>query len=143
MNKEFSLRDVFPLIEEQLNAGGSATFRIHGTSMLPFLSDMRDSVTVVAPTRRIRKHDIVFYRRSNGDFILHRVVGRKKGLLLCRGDNQFDSELVHTDRVVAVVSEYERNGKRKSVSSLTHRIYSLYWVNSALLRRLLTKIRKR
>lgn len=143
MNKEFSLRDVFPLIEEQLNAGGSATFKIRGTSMLPFLSDMRDSVTVVAPTRRIRKHDVVLYRRCNGDFILHRVVGRKKEFLLCRGDNQFENEQVFPEQVVAIVSEYERNGKRKSISSLTHRLYSLYWVNSVLLRRLLRKLRKR
>ena len=141
MNKFVSLKEIYPLIAEQLSKGGSATFIIHGTSMLPLLKDGKDSVTVVSPNK-LKRRDIILYTRENGDFILHRIVKVKKDELICRGDNQFENESVLRKNVLCVVSHYPKNGKRKSVKSLSHTLYSIFWLISLFPRRVIEKFCK-
>lgn len=141
MNKEVSLENIFHIIEEQLDSGGNAVFTIHGTSMLPLLCDRKDSVRLVKPTTAPKKYDIIFYKRQDGSYILHRIVAVKKRSFVCRGDNQVDNEYpVSPESVIAIVSEYNRKGKWKSVDSLSHIIYSRFWVNTMILRKIKRKV---
>ena len=145
LNKEVWLEDVYPLIEQQLCAGGSASFTINGTSMLPFLRSKKDSVKIANPNEAIRKvapkkYDIIFYRRANGDFVLHRIVKVENGYYICRGDNQVDNEQVDKQSVIAVATEYCKNGVWKPMGNKGQRIYSFFWVNTMIIRKIKRKI---
>ncbi len=138
MNKKIWLEDIFPLISEQLNSGGSASFTIRGTSMLPMLKDGIDSVRIIKPINAPKKYDIVFYRRGDGTFILHRIVGTKDGDYICRGDNQTVDEFpVKNDSIIGIVTEYTKNGKTIKFDSLRQAVYSRFTVNTVLLKKFL------
>lgn len=131
MNKTVTLNDLFPIISEQLNAGGSASFVIHGTSMEPLLHNGKSTVKIIKPRTLPKKYDIIFYRRDDGYFLLHRIVGIKSEGYVCRGDGQTVSEYpVKRDWVIGIMSEYGENGKLKSVESLTQKIYAFFRVNT-------------
>lgn len=140
MNKAVALKDIFPIIQEQLESGGVASFVSHGTSMKPLLRDGRDVIYLTKPQKPLKKRDIIFYRRDDGSFILHRIVGIKNGDFICRGDNQFINEYpVKRESVIAVLSHYEKDRKKKSVDSLTFKLYSCLWTGSYFIRKLCVK----
>ena len=141
MNKEIALKDLFPLIDEQLNSGGSAAFVIHGTSMQPFLKDRKDSVVLEKAKSAPKKYDIIFYRRADGNFILHRIVGVKKEGFVCRGDNQTENEFpVKADSVIGIVTQYDRGKGRKPINCFTQRFFAFIWVNTMYIRKIKRKV---
>ena len=109
-NKEIQLEDVIQIIKEKLNSGGTVTFTPHGTSMYPMLRNGEDVVVLKKPEGRLKYLDVALYRRSNGDFVLHRVVGFDKDskYIFC-GDNQFHKERGITDEnIIGVVTAFYR-----------------------------------
>ncbi len=142
LNNSFSLEQLFPIISEQLENGGSAVFCIHGTSMLPLLKDGKDSVRLIKPISKPKKYDIIFYRRENGAFVLHRIVGIKNGCYICRGDNQIENEFpVKNDWVIGILTDYTKKGKWISAKTFKQFIYSRIQVNTVFYRRLKHKIK--
>ncbi len=138
MNKKVSLNDLFPIISEQLNAGGSASFTVHGNSMEPLFKNRKSTVRIEKPKKAPKKYDVIFYRRENGDFILHRIVGVKKDGYICRGDNQISNEYpVKAEAVIGVVTEYGNDGKLSSINSLKQKIYAFLRVNTVWILRIL------
>lgn len=139
MKKAVTLNEVFPLINEQLLAGGSASFITHGISMKPLLRDGCDTVYLEKPKGKIKKYDVVFYL-SGEHFTLHRVV-KLNGGLICRGDNQTQNESpIDESEIIAIMTHYERNGKKRSVGSVGYIIYSRIWVNTVFLRKCTRKL---
>ncbi len=132
---------MFPLINEQLESGGSTSFAIHGTSMKPMMKDRVDSVRIVKPTNPPKKYDIIFYRRSDGQFVLHRIVGVKDGGFICRGDNQTVDEFpVPSESIIGIVTDYTKNGKWQKIDRFSQKCYSRFWVNTVGIRRIKRKI---
>ena len=78
--KEVELKEIYPFLSEMLECGNSISFKPNGTSMLPLLRQGLDSVVLAKPKNAPEKLDIVFYRRSNGQFVLHRAVNVKNGI---------------------------------------------------------------
>ena len=62
------------LIQLQLEKGGRATLTVTGVSMYPMLRNCVDKVVLIPITGRQKKGDIIFYRRDNGQYILHRII---------------------------------------------------------------------
>jgi hypothetical protein len=123
-----SLNELYPIMKEQLESGGTVQLPITGTSMLPLLVWGRDSVELIkADSYNIG--DIIFYRRDDGHFVLHRIVGKDdKGYVLC-GDNQWIKETGILDHhIIAVVKSITRNKKRIDVNNFTYKLYSKIWV---------------
>lgn len=132
---------MLPIINEQLDAGGNAVFAIHGTSMKPMMKDRIDSVRIKKPTDAPQKYDIIFYRRDDGHFVLHRIVGVKNGSYICRGDNQIVDEFpVKNENIIGIVTDYTKNGSFKSIDCLSQKIYSRFWVNTVAFRKLKRRI---
>lgn len=127
MNKFLtSFADVLPVMQEKLESGGEVTFIVSGVSMQPMIINRRDSVTIKKATYPLKKYDIPFYRRDDGQFVLHRIVKvQKNGNYTCRGDNQtFNEYDVRDDQVIGVVTAFERNGKRVMVEkSFKYKLY--------------------
>lgn len=113
-NKDYTLRleAMLPVIEEKLESGGSVTFEPRGVSMLPLIRQGKDSVTISALKEKPKKGDVIFYRRADGRFVLHRIVGEdSQGYILC-GDNQCLLEHgVTADCIIGIMTEVIRDGK--------------------------------
>lgn len=125
-----------PVIAEQLSGGGSVRFGPHGTSMLPMIRQGIDSVTLSPIDRELKKYDLPFYKRDNGQYVLHRIVKARGGVYTCIGDNQFLYEKgVRKDQMIAYVTSFHRGDKEINVTSLSYRLYCRFWHYTRLLRR--------
>lgn len=121
------LKDLYPLLEESLAAGQSIRFSPRGISMLPMLRQGVDSVVLSPVAGKLRKYDVPFYRREDGKFILHRIVGVDE-TYTCIGDNQFELERgVRQEQVIAVVSAFTRGEKEYSISDWRYQLYCRGW----------------
>ncbi len=130
-----SLDELYPIIKEQLESGGTVQLPITGTSMIPLLVWGRDSVELVK-CEKAQKGDIIFYRRDDGHFVLHRIIGENEnGYILC-GDNQWIKEYRIKDRhIIAIVKSITRKGKKFDVDNKTYKLYSKLWTAIIPLRR--------
>ena len=124
----FSLKDLYPVIKNVLDSGGEFKMISSGTSMKPMLRDRQDTIVLIKPAGKLKKYDIPFYRRDNGDFVLHRIIGfNDDGYVMC-GDNQFFKETGITDKhVVALLKGFIRDGKYISCDSFSFKCYSVFW----------------
>lgn len=122
-----NMEEYMPVIKEQLSSGNSVEFAPTGTSMLPLIKEGRDSVILSPVQRVLKKYDIPLYRRENGKYILHRVVGFSDGCYIMSGDNQdsYERGITH-DSVVAVATAIRRNGKLILLKGCKYRLYSIF-----------------
>lgn len=137
MSKQVKIDDVIELMLEKLNNGGKVTFTPRGTSMLPMLRDGEDVVILEKPKGRLNLFDVAFYKRDNGQYVLHRVYNFETGgcYVMC-GDNQFALEHgIRNDQIIAVMTAFFRKGKSYTVQSLKYRFYVNLWVTTRLPRR--------
>lgn len=137
MSKQVKIDDVIELMLEKLNNGGKVTFTPRGTSMLPMLRDGEDVVILEKPKRRLNLYDVAFYKRDNGQYVLHRVYNfEANGCYVMCGDNQFALEHgIRNDQIIAVMTAFFRKGKSYTLQSFTYRLYVNFWVTTRLPRR--------
>ena len=137
--KTLPMEQLRPLLDEQLEYG-EALLPVTGNSMWPMLSGGRDLVRLARLERPVRPGDVALYRRSDGSYILHRVI-RVKGGCVCCGDNQWERETVSKERMLAYVTAFCRKGRwRETERSLAYRLYVRLWVGTFPLRRPLLKL---
>lgn len=125
MNKKVTMQELLPFIEEALNNDKTFIIPITGTSMRPLLIAGRDTVTLKKCNTTLKKGDLPLYRRKDGAFVLHRVVGfTENGNYIMCGDNQFLKEkgIAH-NQIIGVVTEITRNSKTFSVESKKYQRY--------------------
>lgn len=112
--------------EEYLNAvsaliaeGREVTVPVRGGSMNPFLVDNRDCVLLVPVPERLRRGDIVLFRRASEQYVLHRIVavrrsrpGGHEPVYFMRGDAQEMTEgPVARAQVRALAARVMRQGR--------------------------------
>lgn len=121
--------DIFPEknnIESLLNEGKTLQLKPLGFSMYPLIVPERDEV-IVAPIRghKIKRGDILLYRRINSKLIIHRVVkSRDNSLYMCGDNEDFVEGPVSKDQVFGILTGFIRKGKKHSISNP---LYFLYW----------------
>lgn len=121
------INELAPVIEEIISRGGKFSLTVTGKSMFPLFIENRDSV-VLEKAYTVRNHDVIFYRRDNGDYVLHRIVKIKNGELYLCGDNQMAVEYpVRYDQIIAKVSGFCRKGKNVSVKNIKYRFCVFCW----------------
>lgn len=133
---EISMDELMPLLQAQLASGVNPRLTVTGTSMQPMLRNRKDSV-LLCPAADPKKGDILLYRRKNGSYVLHRVIGFSGNALLCCGDNQWCKEEVSREQVEATVCGYYRDETKKSLTTFGYKFY----VNLLPLRRLYCHLR--
>ena len=125
---------LMPLMQERLAAGQTVRFSPRGISMLPMLREGIDSIVLSPAPPKLKKYDLPLYQRSNGKYILHRVVETGDGYT-CIGDNQFVFEYgVEHSQVLALVTAFYRGDRRWETSSVIYQIYCRFWHYSRPLR---------
>ena len=132
-NGEFYLADAIEVIEEVLQGGGEFRLYPKGTSMLPLLVQGKDSVvlrrridSVDAP---LKKHDIAFYRRTGGQFVLHRVMKiASDGTYVMCGDNQTAMEQgIAPNQIIGYVCGIYKGEEYLSLDSPKYKRYVRFW----------------
>ena len=128
MNK---IEDLVPLLLDTLNNNKDFTMPVKGTSMLPFINE-KNLVTLTKPNN-IKKNDIVFYKRNNGQYVLHRIYQIKKDYFVLMGYNQtFKEEPIYLNQIIAKVKSIKKK----------YKLYLFFWHNR-LIRKIFFPITRR
>lgn len=134
-----AIRDA-DMLADILSAGAVFPLVVTGSSMMPFLKSGRDTVRL-HKTDRLSPGQIIFFRRKNGEFVLHRI--RRicsDGRLLMNGDAQKWCEYICRDQVLAAVISISRNGRDILPDSMPSRILRAIWYPTRIFRPLIWKI---
>lgn len=138
----FSLSEYDETIRLVLDSGGEFTIYPKGTSMLPLIVQQRDSVTLAKPSGELRRGDIAFYLRDNGQYVLHRVIKSENGRYTMCGDNQITPETgIENRHIIGVVRRITRNGRTLTDRTFSYRLYKLIW-RSFFVRRVYSRLRR-
>lgn len=117
------MNNLMPLFQEQWRTGASVRFSPSGVSMLPILRQGKDSVLLSPLSGPLKRFDLPLYQRTDGKYILHRVVDVQGSHYVCRGDNQREYEIVYPEQILAVVTAFWRSERRIELNSREHRLY--------------------
>ena len=124
-------------VRELIAEGHTATIRVKGISMRPFLENGRDSV-VLAAVDTLKRGDVVLAEISPGQYVLHRVIKIDGTTLTLMGDgNSKGTERCRIIDVAGIVTALIRKGKIVECNSRKWRIYSKIWLSLRPLRRYL------
>ena len=133
LSEPIHLSDYEELIREVLSSGGEFRLYPHGTSMLPLLRQGIDSVALRSLDRPPRKFDILFYKRRDGSYILHRVKEVTKDGLVLWGDNHTMLEYgVSNDMIIGYAARIFRGETELDCQSLRYRLYLWLWQFKAI-----------
>ncbi len=110
-------------VEKALELQGFIVAPVVGDSMLPMLDEKKDSVKIVPVSGELKKYDLPLYRRPDGKYVLHRIIGVGDGYYVIRGDNTYQKEKVPRRWVVGVTEGFFKDGKYVPV---THPEYVKY-----------------
>ncbi|MGN1419665.1 MAG: nucleotidyltransferase family protein, partial [Acutalibacteraceae bacterium] len=136
VNPEISDSQTVRLMEKELASGKQVKLRITGNSMAPFLADGRDAVLLEEMKKKPRVGDIVFYRRKNGKFILHRVVKTKENFFYAVGDAQSIKEgPIENRQILAVCTGAVRKGKKIGKRNFIWQFFEKIWSRLVFCRR--------
>lgn len=139
-----NLGEMLPAMLETLETEGEVSFTVTGNSMFPMLRNREDKVWLKKPVFSLKKYDIPFYIRSDGRFVLHRIIKTVDGGYIIRGDNcNYIETDITDDKIIAVVKRFKRGKHIYSVDSAGYKIYCRLYCNGAVyfLRRVLLKFR--
>lgn len=143
MIKRFRLADMEHTICQTLSEGKTFQFYPRGTSMEPFINQGQDQVVISALPERLKKYQVILYKRRDGRFVLHRIVKITSKGYTMRGDNQFlDEPEVQKNQMIGMVSAVIRNGREMDMKAFRTIISACFWVETVKLRYYNKKIRR-
>ncbi len=84
--------------EDVIQTHGVLIYENVGDSMMPLIKQGRDKMVIVRkPEGRLKKYDVPLYKRDNGQYVLHRIVGVRDNDYVILGDNRWALEYGITD----------------------------------------------
>ena len=138
MSESIHLSDYEELIREVLATGGEFRLYPHGTSMLPLLRQSIDSVALRSLDRPPQKFDILFYKRQDGSFILHRVKEVTNEGIVLWGDNHTMLEYgITEENIIGYAARIFRGETELDCQGFGYRMYLWLWQFKAIRRVLL------
>lgn len=114
--------------EKLFEKGVIVPLRVTGTSMLPLLRPGKSIVWLEGIGEKVRRGDILLFRRKNGAFVLHRV--RKilpDGKLVMNGDAQSWCEVIGRESVKAVARRIDIGKISFRADGFLMTLYRLLW----------------
>lgn len=136
------IHEYLPVLIELLNEGREVNLLVSGSSMTPFLADRRDTIIISPPDAPFRCGDMVFYQRSNGDYIMHRIYHiDSNGALYIVGDGQTQIEgPVQPQQVFGVIRKVIRKGKLIDHTDFWWFFFEKLWIRMVPLRPFVCRI---
>lgn len=131
-----------PVLQELLAQGQSVSLTVTGESMSPFLRHGRDQIRLAAVAAPPKRGDMVFFRRRNGQYIMHRVLRRlPDGNYAIIGDGQQQVEApIAPEQIFAVVTQVCRKGTWIGPKAFWWRFFAGPWLTLLPLRPLLRRM---
>lgn len=124
-----------------LAEGKRVKLRAKGESMRPFIKGDED-ILLLAPSRALRRGDVVVALTDEDRYVVHRVVGIKGDrVLLCGDGNLFRRETCHRCRIYGIVEAVVREGRERSMTALAPRMLAFGWRLLLPFRRLWWRLR--
>lgn len=116
--------------EQLLSQGQTVQRKPQGFSMYPMLVPGRDEVILHQKDgQRLKRGDVVLYRRDTGMLVLHRIVRCEENRYYMVGDNQTEVEgPIGEAQILAVLVAFIRKGKRVSVGNPLYLLYARLWL---------------
>ena len=113
-------------IEDYLNERGTLTYSNVGVSMMPLLRQGRDLFTIRKKgPERCKVGDVVLYKRSPDQYVLHRIVEVRGDSYVILGDNCVNREYgIKDSDILGVMTGYIRDGKEHSVTEQAYLDYT-------------------
>ncbi|MCI5950693.1 MAG: S24/S26 family peptidase [Anaerostipes sp.] len=126
------------MLRELTEQGKEVSMLISGSSMVPFLIHRRDYIYFKKPNRSLRRGDMVFYQRDNGQFVMHRIWKKKSDGYYMIGDAQTEIEgPLREDQIFALITKVQRKGKWIGPGDFWWKFFEHIWLCIIPLRRVL------
>lgn len=126
--------------EQELEKNGRLVYTNVGDSMMPLLRQRRDLIIIEKPKGRLKKYDVPLYKRTSGQYVLHRILKvRQNDYVIC-GDNRYRREFGVTDeQIIGVLTGFVRDGKTFSTDNKGYKVYvhlwcDFYWIRAFVIR---------
>ena len=124
--------------EDELAVNGRIIYANTGNSMRPLIRQGRDLMIIERrPDVRLRRLDVVLYK-SNGKYVLHRILKvRENDYVIC-GDNCIRKEYgIKESQIIGILTGIIRDGREIKTGDLSYRIYSHIWSDFFHVRKLI------
>lgn len=127
-------QEYMKVVRSILEEGKEVPLVVTGNSMMPFLIDRRDQVLIKRIERPLKKGDIAFFQRENGQYIMHRIHFMRKDDRT--GENQFyfigdGQETIEGPikeiQIFGVITGALRKGKYLDEHTFTWRFFKNIW----------------
>lgn len=123
-------------IETLLTEGHTVQIKPQGYSMYPMFIPGRDEAVIErAEPEKLRRGDVVLYRRESGILVLHRIFRIKNGGFYMVGDNQSEVEgPLKACQIKGKLIGFIRNGRHISADNPIYIFASRVWLLARPLR---------
>ena len=113
---------------------------VNGNSMFPMLRNRKDTLIIRPLTGKLKKYDVVLYRKRDM-YVLHRIVKiMSEGYIIC-GDNCINLETDVTDeQIIGKLEGFYWGERQISMNGLPYKLYCRIWVALYPVRWLLKRI---
>lgn len=139
--KRVNTYEYVSMLRELTEEGKEVSLLIAGGSMSPFLAHERDYICFKKPDRELRRGDMVFYQRKNGQFIMHRIWKRKPDGYYIVGDAQTEIEgPVMREQIFAYVTKVKRKEKWIGPGDFWWEFFEHVWIRMVPLRPIARKL---
>lgn len=117
-------------IEELLKQGNTIQIHTQGYSMYPMFVPGRDEAVIQqAVPAKLKRGEVVLYRRKSGILVLHRIWKRKPDGFYMVGDNQTEIEgPLEESQIKGVLLAFIRKGKYIKTTQPFYKLVSRLWL---------------
>lgn len=139
--KQLDTRAYVSALRELTEAGHTVPMVIAGSSMAPFLIHQRDTIWFKKPDRPLKRGDMVFYQRSSGKFIMHRIYRIENEQYYMIGDNQYEIEgPLDRGQIFGLVTQVQRKGRIIRPGDFWWEFFARVWLRVIPLRRVIAGV---
>lgn len=141
--REVDTQEYVTMLKELVEEGHQVSLLISGSSMAPFLIHHRDTIYFKKPDRELKAGDMVFYRRENGRYVMHRIRRiRPEGYYMI-GDAQTEIEgPLKREQIFGLITAVERKGKLIRPGDFWWEFFARVWLRIIPLRNWIRRIYK-
>ena len=154
--KTVDTKEYISMLRTLIEEGKQVSMIISGSSMAPFLIHARDHIYLKSPSGELRKGDMVFYQRSNGEYVMHRIYNVKNEEFLKKSITMFWERYgrktyeglppktviegpIQREQIFAIIIKVKRKGKWIVPEDFQWKFFAHIWPNIIPLRRTIIK----
>ena len=140
--REVDINEYLPVLIEIINTGHDVSLLISGSSMAPFLIHHRDTIIISKPNRSFKKGDMVFFKRMNGQYVMHRIhhIDKTSNLFLVGDGQRVIEGPIKQEQVFGIINTVIRNDKVITKGDFWWFFFEKIWIRIVPFRRVLINI---